>query len=469
MGGRWLAAALVGVLACGGASGGRKTEGSRDSGAVDSGSEDAGSLPDAGLDAGTRPDAGPDGGAGSPERDGGTMACSGPADPPLSGCSALPPLGVPVTRRPSVGGAQCATRWTSGPPFVTQSHLFPSTGDGQIVLETPWTNDPAQSPEAALLISRADGSVGLACCARPDYPAQLWPTADNWLRGGFGLNPIGPVSAFEIDWFDTDSVPTVFTGNTPAVFVPPPPEDSPLTNLVAKGGMFAVATDLGHPCAGTTAELPIQADATWVDASGTKHTAQGFACVNVGTRFLAAVSGKNDALVFLDQNQDKSVELFWLSPESEPRLLRLWHEPAGGGREDVTLGPDLRQIVALADGRFALADSSGWIGVVDRDGRVVPPPCWLVPRLGQSLQLLPSATGYWRPATTDLPLPDGGVFPCTTQVEEIAADGSACRTYDVGTASDGTCSSRPLVRGVDGTVAQLSPTCEILTWPAVRP
>jgi hypothetical protein len=369
-----------------------------------------------------------------------------------------------------VDGAKCSTSWTgSGPPFVTLSHLFPSTGDGQIVLETPYTNNPAQPLSAALLISRLDGSVGLACCTLPSSPAQLWPTADNWLTGGFGLNPVGPVSAFRIDWFDTDSSPTVLTGNTPAAFVPLPPEDSPLTNLVAPGGLFAVATDVGRPCPGVTAEFPVQADATWVDADGTKHTVQGFACVNIETRFMAALSGKREALVFLDQNEHKSVELYWLSRTGAPRLLSLWREHPGGGREEVTLGPDLRQIIPLADGRFALANSAGWIGVVNEDGQVVPPPCWLAPRLGQSLQLLPSGTGYWRPATTDLPVGDGGVFPCTTQIEEIAADGTVCRTHEVGTASNGSCSSRPLVRGVDGTVAQLSPTCEILTWPGARP
>jgi hypothetical protein len=60
-------------------------------------------------------------------------------------------------------------------------------------------------------------------------------------------------------------------------------------------------------------------------------------------------------------------------------------------------------------------------------------------------------------------------LPRTTRIEELAADGTSCRTYDVGS-SDGTrCTSRPLVRGVDGTVGQLSPTCEVLTWPHARP
>ena len=416
-----------------------------------------GTAADAGrtLDAGTVGDGGtqvPDGGTGTDGGtvgpDGGTLACTGPQTPPgAETCAALPELSNPWRSPVITADAGCVTTFTDPVPrddSVFRSSLVPSNGAGQIVVVSPFRRE-FNLIGTTVTVLQPDGGVGPSGFGG----LPIWPLERSWLTGLYSFNPHTLEAASfslyrtEGSWPSPAFETRVLDGTHPFFLAP-----------AAQGGLAAIyETFVENVCPADAGVGNFPLSATVFSPSGEPTTTEAFTCAgNSEPKVVVATSAAGQSLAYVGPRGSSPSELWRIAHDGTAR------------RAEVPLQDPVEQILPLVDGRFAVGTRDRWLGVLGASDAWEPPPCWLVPRLGQDLRALPSGSGYWRQEVD--PHLDSG---CETRIEELGANGASCRTYDVGQFSGGQCTSRPMVRGVDGTVAQLTERCEVLVWPKARP
>jgi hypothetical protein len=340
-----------------------------------------------------------------------------------SGCSRVPVLGSPNQFQYE--------------PQTSQSclNIFPTDGQGNALLDLlrpgPFDLIDWRSFHATgQLRGSFDGTSDLAVNAFPLQAGWLLQTAG----GGFS-GPIGPVV---VNVFSPDLQSQQVVQGVP-----------PFTSNGAPGGGGVLVSGVYPPPPGsptcTSGFQPVYVQR--FDQQGRSPWApQSLGCFDESAHLFAAVAPQGNVLVLIVQVPGGP----W----------HTWNIDADGTIHPHTItSPPLRDtspqaLAPLADGHFAVATSAGWEALIERNGTLSSPPCWLASRPGTGPQIVSAGKAY---------LLFDGSHSCSDLAEYVLDDGTSCGFISV---DAGTLSCDSVSVGTDGTLAILNKnTCTIDEWP----